>query len=323
MDKVINFACFCGTDLLWKRDEVIMLNPCEHLVHRSCFKYFKYLKSEESKCPMCLTTVKSITRAGDFRNDPSLYQKCVDILSVTNFDDKTGISYDNALFNLPRIAAFVMRIPFTRGINGGHVLCGDILRMGNIKIKVTGLDKIQKGPKVFIANHTCYIDFLALFYVLKTGFLSSSFIKKNPVTKQLLNILPILVVDNTKGAKTNTVEKMTKYVEDTGSICLFPEGMLSHPETLTRFRTGAFNIGYPVYPIVLKYKNNISDTSILDFVLKTGSSKCELIEFMILDPFYPPFDDNKIELVRHVMAEAGDLMIARTSNKYINDIKKK
>ena len=42
-----------------------------------------------------------------------------------------------------------------------------------------------------------------------------------------------------------------------------------------------------------------------------------------MDPFYPPFDDNKIESVRTEMADKGELLMARTSNKDVNNTKKK
>ena len=117
----------------------------------------------------------------------------------------------------------------------------------------------------------------------------------------------------------NTVEKIRNYVDKTGSICLFPEGMLTHPSTLTRFRTGAFHVGRPIYPIVLKYKNVISDMSAKDFILKISSSQNETIEMYILDPFYPPFDDEQIEKVRMAMGRVGGMFLSRVSNRDIKD----
>ena len=91
-NKIINIMCFCKISLQWKRDEVIMLNPCEHLVHKSCYNNWNHIL-----CPVCKKTVKSITRAKDYKKNHKLYQKCVDILSATNHDDKTKVTYDDTL----------------------------------------------------------------------------------------------------------------------------------------------------------------------------------------------------------------------------------
>ena len=151
---------------------------------------------------------------------------------------------------------------------------------------------------------------------MNTGFLSSSVIYDNIISKQLVDVVPLLIIDRGAG-KSNTVEKMKKYVEKTGSICLFPEGMITHPDTIIKFRTGAFNVGYPVYPIVLKYKNVVADMFADSFIMKIISNQKETIEMHILDPFYPPFDENKIELVRCAMAERGKMVLSRVSNRDI------
>jgi 1-acyl-sn-glycerol-3-phosphate acyltransferase len=317
LNKELNSMCFCGIALMYLKKEIIMLNPCEHMVHKCCYAIKNY-----TSCPICNESVISITRGGDYKKDIKLYQKCVDILSMTNFDTKMKICYDSAVFNIPRLIGIGLRIPFTKGFESGRALCGDILRLANVKITVKGLDKIKEGPKIFISNHTCYLDFFILFYILKTGFLAASGIVENPLTKPIANVVPIMIV-KLGGGKANTVKKMIQYVEKKGSICLFPEGMLSHPNTLCKFRSGAFNTGHIIYPIVLKYKNNMADTSFLDFTLKLGSETQEFIEFIVLDPFFPPFDDNKIEKVREKMADAGDLLMSRVSNKDMGSKKKK
>ncbi len=96
---------------------------------------------------------------------------------------------------------------------------------------------------------------------------------------------------------------------------------MTHPDTIIRFRTGAFHIGFPVYPIVLKYNNIIADSSIGTFIFKLASGNKTIVDMEILDPFYPPFDDNKIELVRFAMAKAGNMAMSRVSNRDIIDKK--
>lgn len=312
-NKIINSRCICKKGLAWlKGYEVIMVDPCEHLIHKKCFD-----KLKTSNCPICKNHVIKIIHANDFKYDKSLYQKCIDIISMSNFDKMTKIKYDQVLLNLPNLIGTITQFPFTKGTNESRKLCEDVFAMNNIEIKVKGLSKIKPGPKVFISNHTSHLDFIVIFYILKTGFLTSSAIKENPISKQLLKMVPLLVVE--RGKDTNTVQKMKEYVENIGPICLFPEGMLTHPDTIIRFRTGAFHIGHPIYPIVLKYKNALADMSTKDFILKIASHQKEIIEMHILDPFYPPFDENKIEMVRYAMANRGNMLLSRVSNRDVVD----
>lgn len=311
MNKIINAKCVCRNGLAWIIEEVIMLDPCEHLIHKKCFSKLKTFN-----CPYCNKHISRIISANDFKYNKSLYQKCIDIISVSNFDKMSRIYSDEVVLNLPNLIGTLVYFPFIKGVDECRNLLENVFYMNNIEIKVRGLNKIKPGPKVFIANHTSYIDFLIIFYVLGTGFLSSSTINSNPLTKQMTKMLPVLIIDRSK-KNENTVNKMKEYVETHGSICLFPEGIMTHPDTLIRFRTGAFNIGYPVYPIVLKYKNVISDMSSSNFILKLASAQHEVIEMHILDPFYPPFDENKIELVRYAMANRGKMVLSRVSNRDI------
>lgn len=311
-DKIINSKCICKKGLSWVNLEVIMIEPCEHLIHLKCLKKYGH-----SDCPYCNVDITDIVRLKDFKKNPNLYQKCIDILSVTNYNHKSKINIENVILNIPTLIGTLTQLPFTVGRKSGLQLCSDVFSMNNIKIVVNGLEKIKNEKKVFICNHTSHYDFFIIFYILNTGFLSTTSIKKNIFSKQLLNVIPLLLVN--RGKKSNSVENMRKYIEKHGSICLFPEGMLTHPDTIGRFRTGAFHVGYPVYPIVLKYKKCISDSNIQNFIMKMASSEYETIEMNILDPFYPPFDDKKIETVRRTMADKCELLLSRISNRDIID----
>ena len=80
------------------------------------------------------------------------------------------------------------------------------------------------------------------------------------------NVIPMLVIE--RGKKANTVDKIREYIEENGAICMFPEGIITNPNSIVKFRTGAFHTGYPVYPIVLKYETNIFNSSTTKFILK-------------------------------------------------------
>ena len=226
MNKVINSKCICGDGLPWKQYEVIMINPCEHLIHRECLK--------SHQCPYCKINITGIIKKHDYLKNPKLYQKCIDIISMTNFDKLSKINYFGALTNLPNFLGTIIQIPFTKGFENGKKLVENIFNMNNIQIKVNGLEKIKNEPKVFISNHTSHLDFLIIFYILGCGFLASSVIKDNIIAKKFTDIVPLLLID--RGKHTNTVEKMKEYIKEIGSICLFPEGMITNPNTIINFR---------------------------------------------------------------------------------------
>lgn len=312
INKVINSRCVCKKGLPWVRKEVVMIEPCEHLIHKKCL-------GDKSMCPFCFMPITRLIHRNDFKKDKRMYQKCIDIISMSNFDFAEKINIGGLIINFPIIFINSLALPFIRGTNNGVEICETLFNIANIKIKVNGFDKIKTGPKVFVANHSSHLDFLVLFYILKSGFLASSVINDTVIGKMIAEIVPLLIID--RGDKSNnTVNKMNRYVKKYGSICLFPEGMITQHDTIIRFRTGAFHIGYPVYPVVLKYKNiSICDSSITNFIMKLISGVGESITIDILDPFYPPFDDSKIEMVRYSMANNGNMLLSRVSNKDIVD----
>jgi 1-acyl-sn-glycerol-3-phosphate acyltransferase len=314
LDKSVNSRCICNKNMTSIKNEIIMVNPCEHLLHISCYGKFK-----NKICPLCNNNITNITRFSDFKKNKNIYQKAIDILCLTNIDDTSDYSIINVFINAPKVLSTFAKFPFSKGIKAGRKLCEDAFFMNRFKINVSGLEYIKDEPKIFISNHSSNMDFIILFYLLGTGFLAFSGMKDNIITRQLLKIMPCMLID--RGKKNNSVKKMKEYVKTHGSICLFPEGLITHPRTLAKFRTGAFNVGYPVYPIVINYSTTLVDSNTSKFILKLFSNNELTIDVKILKPFYPPFNQDKIENVRHYMAKKGNLMLSRVSNKDIKEEK--
>ena len=316
-DKSLNAKCVCGSGLIWKKYSQIMLEPCEHIIHCKCLNS----QRDKTKCPICKDNITSFHTFKDLQqkkgSTKEYYQKYTDMVSMRNFDDL----YDNGrnYFNMIDVLGIVSRFPFLSGHDDGADGCRDLLSLMNSKIIVKGLDNInRKEPRVFIANHTSYLDFPVIFYLLRCGFLASSVIKDMWVGKQIMNIVPLLIIERGKNGK-NTVEKMREYVKETGSICLFPEGMISNPDTLLRFRTGAFFVGFPIYPVVIRYDPIIYDTNMNNFVSKLSGVKNFTVYVDILEAERPPFSPERIEEIRHKMAKAGNFALSRVSNRDIKD----
>jgi 1-acyl-sn-glycerol-3-phosphate acyltransferase len=308
MDKIINSRCRCGQILSHNGNEVVLCLPCEHMTHIKCLN--------KRQCGLCNKFVKSIVRMNDYKKDKSKLQYCIDIISMTNFNN-SRINYLNIFSNIPDVLGIFINLFLLNNIDHSLSMCQNIFHLNNMNITVHNLNIIKNEPKIFIANHTTQIDGLIMFYIFKCGFLTIEAIKNNFIINQITKLIPLLFVK--RGKSNNSIEKIKKYVQKNGSLCLFPEGMLTHPQTLIKFRTGAFYTDLPIYPVIIKYKNKLFELDDTQFVLKLLSNQKIDIDVIVLEPFYPPFDNYKIELVRKSMAKAGNLLLSRVSNRDIKD----
>lgn len=324
-NKMLNSKCMCGSGLIWNKYKQIMIEPCEHIFHYKCLLKQK----DKTKCHICgvkITGSYTLSQLQDILSTQSkaienaqryrLYQKYVDMVSMTNFDNI--YSGKKNLFNFIDIIGIASSFPFLSGYDDGKNGCREVLSLMNSKIFVNGMKNIDPHmPKVYIANHTTYIDFVIIFYLLKCGFLASIIIKDSWIGRQIMNIIPLLIIE--RGKDTNTVDRMREYVKKNGSICLFPEGMITHPDTIIRFRTGAFHVGYPIHPVVIRYDPVIYDTDINKLIEKLSSQPNTTIYVDILPAEYPPFNSEKIELIRKKMGKTGNLALSRVCNRDIKD----
>ena len=200
---ILNSKCYCKKGLPHFKNDIIMMLPCEHLFHSKCFDL-----TNKKICQICEKRIKGTFKLADYKifnetKKSEYLQRYVDVLSMTNFDNLSHYDVQKSIQNIPSFMHILGTLPFLKGFEDGLTLVTNILSMNNIKLKVKGIKKIQNGPKVFIANHTCYFDFLAVYYLVKSGFLSSIEIKNSSIGRQLLEVIPLLLID--RWVKSNTV----------------------------------------------------------------------------------------------------------------------
>jgi 1-acyl-sn-glycerol-3-phosphate acyltransferase len=321
MDKLINTTCVCKKRLEYNNNKIIILDPCEHIIHKICLH-------KKNICPICSIKIikkyskKQLKKKIKKKRITSIeYQKYVDMIAVSNFNNLYVNNTDNISFNLIELFGIISKIPISSGYDDGYNLCKEILNLLNTKLIVNGYEnfnKIKDKPKVIIANHTTHIDYVIILYLFRCGFLSSNTINKHWIGKLVLNLVPMMVI-NRGNTRINTVDKIKKFIEKNKSICIFPEGMITHPDTICKFRTGSFYTGYPVCPIVINYEPVIYHYNTNMFIKKLVTGPNLKIKVNILPPEYPPFNNVKIEEIRKKMAKSGNLALSRVSNR---DIKK-
>jgi hypothetical protein len=316
LDKSLNSKCFCTVGLPWKETEVVMAYPCEHMFHESC--YIELSDKKRSRCPLCRDPILRIFHLLDDGLHP---QRFADILSVTHYSDMSSndtFSFIDSIFD---IASVLTKLPFLKGEEGGMNICEKLCSLNNLTLKVHGMEKLKlEKNKVFIANHTSYIEFFVIFYLFKTGYLASSMSGESHIVQQAKKVIPLLTV--TRGEKNrdvNVIDAMRDFVDDKGSICLFPEGMMSHPDSLVRFRTGAFHINRPIYAIAIRYIDIVSDGYVNKLLYKISGKKDLNLEVHVLGPYYPPFSPQDIDNIRADMAYHGKMVLSRVSNRDVND----
>jgi len=316
MNKIINSRCICNSCLIWKTYPLIMNIPCEHILHEKCQK-------NKKKCDICNDNIKEIKSFNQIKKESSLskltYQRYIDMIACTNFDHLTKVKKYETI-HMSNVISFMGTLPFMKGHDDLQLFCKEILRLLNTKLIIKGYENINDlEKKVYISNHTSFIDTAVINSLFKCGYVVSSLIEKSYFGRMIRDIIPILIIDRDK--KASTVKQMAKYIKNNNSLCVFPEGMVTHPDIIQNFRTGAFYTGYPVQPIIIVYDKHIYDDSITKFVEKLVTNKDLTITVSILKTEYPPFNDEKIEEIRQKMAEAGNMAISRVSNRDIKEIK--
>lgn len=317
-NKNLNSKCSCGVGLPWKNDEIIMAYPCEHMFHSKCFASL----NTNNICPICNVSIERFITMFD---EDIHHQRFADILSMTYYDDMSDTSPARFLDSVFDLASLFARLPFVTSRKTGKEICEQLFALNNLTLKVYGMDKIKlEKNKVYICNHVSHLELVIIYYLLGTGFLAASIVGQSKIVEQLKQVVPLLTFERgSKERQLNIVDEMRNFVNESGSICLFPEGLMKHPDVLVRFRSGAFHIGRPVYAITIRHNNIISDGYINGFLYKLGGKRDMNIEVHILGPYYPPFAEHDIEKIRHDMAKAGNMVLSRVTNRDVVDVKGK
>jgi len=311
-NKDLNFKCVCGR-LYMKATELAMVLPCEHMFHLTCLNKNKY-----QFCPICDTEIDGVHRMTKKIKTYIDVQRYSDMLSVSNYCGLSSYSVSSIIDNAMDLTHVIMSFPFCSNIQEGRKVIDNFLSLNNTDVCVRGLDRYSpREEKVFICNHTSYMDFMIIARFIDTFFLASDFVNGSIIGSTITKIIPTMIFS--RGKSNNVVDKMKKFIKKNNSICLFPEGVMSHPDTIIKFRTGAFHIGAPIYPIVLKYENIKSDFDITTFIYKSSSRDKVKIYLDVIGPYYPPFSSEKIEKIRENMASVGNMLTSRVSSRGITE----
>jgi 1-acyl-sn-glycerol-3-phosphate acyltransferase len=196
-----------------------------------------------------------------------------------------------------------------------------ILGIANIKLTINNKHLDKDVKKIYVVNHSNYIDSIICIKALQCGFVGSSIIKQLTFLEKFIETYPCLVIN--RGSHNNSVKQMTDFVDINKKIFIFPEGMITNNNTLGQFRTGAFATGHLIQPVIIKYDIQINTSADIKKCLFDIFSHNEINATLT---FLPIIENNTginpIELANYTrlrMAKYGNLYLSRITNRYIKD----
>lgn len=266
-----------------ENNEPILLYECGHLVHSLCFGIKK------KNCSICKLDMDPFDPSKIILSDKISKQKQIDVNSMRKSTWKPNlINYFKLIYRIPMfIKCYFQLIINYYLITLSEKMIGNlsnninywekykkntvknfftnINKIFNINVNFKGLDKINPmQKKIFISNHVSYYDIFAIASEINCGVVLSSS-ANNFLIKTLTKLIPCLIID--RGIKNNTVKLIENFVNTNNVIFICPQGIFSHYQTISKFRSGAFATKYPVQPIILKYKQDISSMSMFYMLL--------------------------------------------------------
>jgi 1-acyl-sn-glycerol-3-phosphate acyltransferase len=331
--KSINSHCICGLHTGYKLESLYVILPCEHIVHQKCYWKLKYTipKKKDSKlvCPICFTLIQNVISESTIdqltkQGNTSAFEIWKDMRALRFYDNNYS-SKEMFFHRMPKLFYTIMQIKNTPSEEKEKIrsLCKNMCDHLNVNIDIVDKHLDIDIPKIYIANHSCFLDSFVLNMVLQCGFLGSGKqITNNMFSDILPKLVPLLHVE--RGKSNKNVDKIKDFIKENKKLCIYPEGMQTALNTLGQFRTGAFYAGFPIQPVVIEYTNVYAHyEDVGGFVYRLLAQDLHHpigAKVTFLDVIHPPFNvDYIVEKTRLDMAMVGNFYLSRVSNREIKD----
>lgn len=317
-DILLNPKCMCNKFLIYTDLKLVIAYPCNHIYHEDCSKNIK-------NCFFCKKKIifffnQEILDKYKYKNK-NIFQMWVDINSC-RYKKYNISSIDNLRLSL--------RLPYllylfyscysnpTRDNIFENIDC--FLKNCNININVKNKYLDRNIKKIYVLNHSNNLDSIISFKVLKCGFLASTKFKENGFMDIINKITPCLIIN--RGLKNNSVKQIKDFVDKNNKIFIFPEGMLTNNNFLGEFRSGAFVTGYPVQPVIIKYKTELENSNNpTNFIINIVSKEKIDVDVTFLPIIKTKYFDKDFitNYVRVLMANKGNFYLSRITNRSIKE----
>lgn len=146
------------------------------------------------------------------------------------------------------------------------VFSGGILWLSGIKLKISGLENLDKnGTYIIVSNHSSQFDIPAMQLAIpvRMSMVFKKELAKIPLFGWQLYLGPYVMIDRKNPENAMKSIERAKYLmkEKKVSVLLFAEGTRSKTGEIQAFKRGAFylasRVGYPVVPVSIIGAQNL------------------------------------------------------------------
>lgn len=333
-DKTNSVCLYCDKRFNATIEDLVVCETCGYICHQSCYvcymHHIKHITNEgNSKCCLCTNANINVIH----ENDISTYseQKHVDIqtLKMTNYKPSIKDYLRGFVFRVPYLLFHfsLLYMDFLYGnIFGKYshyrykTFLNAIAYGLNVNSTIDGQEKIKEKSKVvYVVNHVSFYDALTIPRYINSGPIASISVMRHVLVTILSKYTNILFVKRGDQNKTKSiVDQLNEFVDEHSNVIVCPQGLLGKYNTLSKFRTTAFRTKYPIQPVVLKYKQDVSSIQPLHMLLYPRVD----IEIHVMDPVSKPDDktpDQFADEIRNDMAIKCGFKLSNVHSKDIKD----
>ena len=138
-----------------------------------------------------------------------------------------------------------------------------LLKIFKINLVVTNdLKKIlDKKNYLIVSNHISWVDIFIINSTCPVAFVAKKSISKWPIVSWLVKASETIFIDRKRITKIKeTTKEVENFLQNKGSICIFPEGTSTDGSQLLNFKSNllqtAINKNISVLPIAIQYLQN-------------------------------------------------------------------
>lgn len=158
-----------------------------------------------------------------------------------------------------------------------------LLWLLRVRVEASGLDRVDPSKAyIFLANHTSYLDIVAIGAVLPGGglFVYKEELTKVPVWGWSLRASPFIMIRRADPRDAmRSIERAAEDIREMGeSVVIFPEGTRSVDGAVQPFRRGGFLLaaktGVPLVPLAIRGADRLLPRG--EWRVKPGTIRVEI-----------------------------------------------
>lgn len=169
--------------------------------------------------------------------------------------------------------------------------------------QLPGHDPVEAKRYALVCNHTSMLDILLLMSICMPSFVSKEAVSRVPVIGRIATGMQCLYVNRATrgGVSAKVIERQQACLEQqrpVAPLAIFPEATTTNGHFLIKFHTGVFRGGFPVVPVVVKYRyKRFSPTyetiRLAQYIYKLFTQLYNEVEYTLFPVYYPSETERK------------------------------